>query len=185
MFCYQCEQTAGGTGCTRFGVCGKSPEVAALQDLLVYTLKGLSYVVVEGKAHGVKDPSLNRLAAEAMFSTLTNVNFDPERFMPLINEVVERRDDLKKKIADAGGPVGYDEKASSINPGHTMEDMIKHGAEVGVMRNPDLNPDIRSLQELLVYGIKGVAAYADHAAILGHEDESVYDFIYEIFTSSR
>ncbi len=179
MFCFQCEQTAGGTGCTRIGVCGKKPEVAALQDLLVYTLKGLSYVVVEGKAHGVKDPSINRFASEAMFSTLTNVNFDPERFVPLINEAVERREDLKKKISDAGGPVGYDEKASSIIPAATMEDMIKQGAEVGVMRNPDLNADIRSLQELLVYGIKGVAAYADHAAILGQEDEKVYDFIYE------
>ena len=179
MFCYQCEQTAGGTGCTRFGVCGKSPEVAALQDLLVYSLKGLSYVVVEGKKHGVKDPSMNHFIAEAMFSTLTNVNFDPERFVPLINTAVKMRDELKKKIADAGGPVGYDEKAASITPASTMEGMIKQGAEVGVMRNPDLNPDIRSLQELLVYGLKGLAAYADHAALLGQKDDMVYDFIFE------
>lgn len=184
MFCYQCEQTAGGTGCTRFGVCGKSPEVAALQDLLVYSLKGLSYVVVEGKKHGVKDPSLNRFAAEAMFSTLTNVNFDPERFVPLINEAVDKREVLKKKIAKAGGPVGYDEKSASFTPPKTLDGMIKAGAEVGVLRNPDLNPDIRSLQELLVYGIKGVAAYADHAAILGQEDEKVYDFIYEALAAT-
>jgi len=172
MFCYQCEQTAGGTGCTRFGVCGKNPEVAALQDLLVYTLKGLSSVVVEGKAKGVKDPSMNRSAAEAMFSTLTNVNFDPERFVPLIKKAVEHRESLKKKI----GAAEYDE-AANITPAATMEGMIKQGAELGVMRNPDLNPDIRSLQELLVYGLKGVAAYADHAAILGQVDVMVYVFI--------
>ena len=184
MFCYQCEQTAGGTGCTRFGVCGKSPEVAALQDLLVYSLKGLSYVVVEGKKHGVTDTSNNHFIAEAMFSTLTNVNFDPERFVPLINKAVEQRENLKKKIAVAGGPVGYDEKAASVFPAPTMEAMIKEGAEVGVMRNPDLNPDIRSLQELLVYGLKGLAAYADHAALLGQKDDMVYDFIFEALAAT-
>jgi hydroxylamine reductase len=179
MFCYQCEQTAGGTGCTRFGVCGKNPEVAALQDLLVYTLKGLSSVVVEGKAKGVKDPAMNRFAAEAMFSTLTNVNFDPERFVPLIKKAVEHRESLKKKI----GAAEYDE-AANIIPAATMEGMIKQGAELGVLRNPDLNPDIRSLQELLVYGIKGVAAYADHASILGQEDEKIYEFIYEALAAT-
>jgi hydroxylamine reductase len=184
MFCYQCEQTASGTGCTLSGVCGKSPEVAALQDLLVYAVKGLSYVVIEGKAHGVEDPSINRFTAEAVFSTLTNVNFDPERFVALINEAVEHRENLKKQITDAGGPVGYDEKASNIIPAATQEGMVKQGAEVGVMRNPQLNPDIRSLQELLVYGVKGLAAYADHAAILGQEDEAVYAFIYEALAAT-
>ncbi len=184
MFCYQCEQTAGGTGCTRFGVCGKSPEVAALQDLLVYSLKGLSYVVVEGKKHGVTDISNNHFIAEAMFSTLTNVNFDPERFVPLINKAVELRENLKKKIAEASGSVGYDEKSASIFPASTMEGMIKEGAEVGVMRNSDLNPDIRSLQELLVYGLKGLAAYADHAALLGQKDDVVYDFIFEALAAT-
>lgn len=184
MFCYQCEQTAGGTGCTRFGVCGKSPEVAALQDLLVYSLKGLSYVVMEGKKHGVSDPSLNRFAAEAMFSTLTNVNFDPERFVTLIEEAVEHREALKKKIADAGGPERYSEKSASIAPAASKEGMVEQGAGVGIMSDPNLNADIRSLQELLIYGVKGLAAYADHAAILGHEDEVVYDFIYEALAAT-
>jgi hydroxylamine reductase len=179
MFCYQCEQTAGGTGCTRFGVCGKSPEVAALQDLLIYAVKGLSYVVVEGKALGVKDSTLNRFTAKAVFSTLTNVNFDPERFVQLINETVEHREALKKKIADAGGPVGYDERASSIVPAPSMEGLVEQGSEVGIMMDPNENPDIRSLKSILLLGIKGVAAYADHAAILGQEDEAVYDFIFE------
>lgn len=184
MFCYQCEQTAGGTGCTKFGVCGKSPEVAALQDLLLYAVKGLSYVVVEGRRHGVVDKSFNRFTAEATFSTLTNVNFDKERFPPLINKAVEYREALKKKIKEAGGPEGYDNRAAGFVPADTIADMVKQGAEVGVLSDPDRDPDVRSLQQTLIYGLKGVAAYADHAAILGQEDQKVYDFIYDGFVAS-
>lgn len=184
MFCYQCEQTAGGTGCTKFGVCGKSPEVAALQDLLIYALKGLSVVVLEGKRHGVVDTSFNRFTAEATFSTLTNVNFDPERFPPLIKKTVEHREKLKKKIKAAGGPESYSEPSANMVPADSLEGMVKQGAEVGVMSDPDRNPDVHSLQQTLIYGLKGVAAYADHAAILGHEDQKVYDFIYEGFAAS-
>ncbi len=184
MFCYQCEQTAGGTGCTRFGVCGKSPEVAALQDLLLYAVKGLSYVVVEGRRHGVVDASFNRFTAEATFSTLTNVNFDPERFPLLINKAVEYREALKQKIKAAGGPEGYDNRAANLVPAKTLEGMVKQGAEVGVMSDPDRDPDVHSLQQTLIYGLKGVAAYADHAAILGEEDQKVYDFIYDGFVAA-
>jgi hydroxylamine reductase len=183
MFCYQCEQTAG-SACTKYGVCGKSPDVAVLQDLLIYITKGVSYVAVEGKKYGVTPPSLSRFIAEAVFSTLTNVNFDADRLVNLINDAVERREKLKKKIALAGGPIDYSEAAACIIPAATTEDMIKQGAEVGVMMNPDLNPDIRSLQEILVYGLKGVAAYVDHAAILGQEDETVYEFIYEALAAT-
>jgi hydroxylamine reductase len=178
MFCFQCEQTAG-VACTKYGVCGKSPEVAALQDLLIYTTKGVSHIAVEGKKHGVTSQSLNRFIADAVFSTLTNVNFDPDRCIKLINEAVDRREKLKKKIAIAGGQVAYEEEATRIIPATTTNGMIKQGAGVGIMRNPDLDPDIRSLQELLIYGIKGLAAYANHASILGQEDEKVYEFIYE------
>jgi hydroxylamine reductase len=183
MFCYQCEQTAG-SACTKYGVCGKSPDVAVLQDLLIYITKGVSYVAVEGKKYGVTPPSLSRFIAEAVFSTLTNVNFDADRLVNLINDAVERREKLKKKIALAGGPIDYSEAAACIIPAATTEDMIKQGAEVGVMMNPDLNPDIRSLQEILVYGLKGVAAYVDHAAILGQEDETVYEFIYDALAAT-
>jgi hydroxylamine reductase len=183
MFCYQCEQTAGGTGCTKFGVCGKNPEVAALQDLLIYALKGLSHVVVEGKRHGVVDRSSDRFVAEAAFSTLTNVNFDPERFPELIHKAVEYRENLKKKIKETGGPMGYDSRAANYIPKESVDELVKQGAEVGVMSDPDLDPDIRSLQEILTFGLKGVAAYADHAAILGYEDPKVYDFIYEGFNA--
>jgi hydroxylamine reductase len=184
MFCYQCEQTAGGTGCTKFGVCGKSPEVAALQDLLVYTLKGLSYVVMEGKKHGVNDPSFNQFVAEALFSTLTNVNFDQDRFPPLINKVVKVREELKKKIKLAGGPEGYDSRAANIYSKSSLDELIKQGMDHGIKSDPAINSDVNALQWLLVFGLKGVAAYADHAAILGEEDQKVYDFIYEGLAST-
>ena len=184
MFCYQCEQTAGGTGCTKFGVCGKNPEVAALQDLLIYTLKGLSHVVVEGKRHGVVDRSSDRFIAEATFNTLTNVNFDENRFPELIHRAVEYRESLKQRVREAGGPEGFDSRQANYYPKESLEDLVKDGAEVGIMSDPDIDPDVRSLQQLLIYGLKGVAAYADHAAILGYEDPSVYDFIYEGFAAT-
>jgi hydroxylamine reductase len=107
MFCYQCEQTAGGKGCDRFGVCGKSPEVAAIQDLLVYALKGLSIYAVEGRRVGVNDQGVNRFTCETMFATLTNVNFDAERIAGLVREAVELREALKKRVERAGGRVDF------------------------------------------------------------------------------
>ncbi len=98
MFCYQCEQTAKGEGCTKIGVCGKQPDVAALQDLLNYAVKGLSQMAVEGRKVGVNDQEVNQFTSKAIFSTLTNVDFDPERFVDLINEAVENRDTLKEKV---------------------------------------------------------------------------------------
>jgi hydroxylamine reductase len=159
--------------------------VAALQDLLIYTLKGLSYVVVEGRRHGVLDTSsFNHFVAEATFSTLTNVNFDKERFPPLINKAVKHREELKKKIREAGGPEGYENQAAGFLPAAVIEEMMKQGAEVGVLSDTDRDPDVHSLQQTLIYGLKGVAAYADHAAILGEEDQKVYDFIYDGFVAS-
>ena len=98
MFCNQCEQTAKGKGCTIVGVCGKQPDVAALQDLLIYTVKGLSQVATEGRKVGVVDPEVNRFTCEAMFATLTNVDFDPERFVQFIQRSIELRDSLKEKV---------------------------------------------------------------------------------------
>ena len=178
MFCYQCEQTAGGTGCTRFGVCGKSPEVAALQDLLVYALKGLSTVAAEARRHEISDGEVDRFTFEAAFSTLTNVNFDPERFPPMINKAVELRERLKEKVKEKAGAKKYPETAL-FKPEKTLDAMIKKGAMHGIMSDVDADADVHSLKWLLVFGIKGVAAYADHAALLGQEDEAVYAFIHE------
>ncbi len=114
MFCYQCEQTAKGTGCTVQGVCGKQPEVAALQDLLLYTLMGLSQVATEGRKAAVIDRETNVFTVKAAFSTLTNVDFDPDRFAGLINEAVALRDQLKEKVKAAGGNIGFADGACRV-----------------------------------------------------------------------
>jgi len=164
----------GGTGCTKAGVCGKQPEVAALQDLLIYALKGLSEVAAAARQQGISDAEVNRFTCEAAFSTLTNVNFDPERFPPLIRGAVEHRERLKRKVKG----VKWSE-AAAFKPAGTLDELVRRGAEHGVKSNPSIDPDVHSLQQLLIYGIKGVAAYADHAAILGQEDDKVYAFVHE------
>mgnify|MGYP002064588871 CR=1 FL=1 len=116
MFCFQCEQTSKGEGCTKIGVCGKQPEVAALQDLLVYALKGLSQYAIEGRKVGVSDPDVDRFCAKAIFSTLTNVDFDPARFGELINETVKRREAHKEKVRSAGGKTGFTEGPAVFKP---------------------------------------------------------------------
>ncbi|RJP94451.1 MAG: hydroxylamine reductase [Desulfobacteraceae bacterium] len=179
MFCYQCEQTAKGEGCTAGGVCGKQPDVAALQDLLLYAVKGLSLIALEGRKVGVKDAASNRFACEATFSTLTNVDFDPDRIVALIKQAVALRKGLKQKVDAAGGWTDYTDGAATFAPADTMDGLVAQGEKVGVMSDPNLNPDIRSLMEILTYGIKGAAAYADHAAILGQTDDKVFDFIFE------
>ena len=179
MFCYQCEQTAKGEGCTKMGVCGKEPEVAILQDLLVYALKGLSLFAVEGRKVGVNDRNVNTFTIEALFSTLTNVNFDPDRFVKLINRCVESREGFKAKVRAAGGKVDFPEGPATFKPQKTLEGLLAQGEKVGVKSDPTINPDILSLQQTLLFGLKGVAAYADHAQILGQEDEKVYSFIHE------
>ena len=179
MFCYQCEQTAKGTGCTILGVCGKQPDVAALQDLLLYTLMGLSQVAVEGRKVGVSDPDANVLTVQAAFSTLTNVDFDPLRFQDLINRVVETRESLKAKVKAAGGKVEFPEGPAGFTPKPAMEDLVAQGDQVGIKTYPADNPDILSLKHTVLYGIKGVSAYADHAQILGQEDDSVYAYVHE------
>ena len=179
MFCFQCEQTAKGEACTKIGVCGKQPDTAALQDLLIYALKGLSLYAVEGHKVGVKDTEVDTFSCEAIFSTLTNVNFDSERFATLVNQTVALREQLKAKVAAAGGNTEISEAAATFQPGATLDAMVVQGEGVGIKSDPDVDPDILSLKELLVYGLKGLAAYADHARILGQTDDTIHTFIYE------
>ncbi|MBT8764295.1 hydroxylamine reductase [Desulfohalobiaceae bacterium Ax17] len=176
MFCYQCEQTAKGTGCVKVGVCGKQSDVAALQDLLIYALKGLSQVALAGREAGVNEREVNVFTCEALFSTLTNVNFDPQRVADLIKECVRLRDELKQKVVDAGGQVP-DSGPAVFEPAATLEEMVAQGEEHGILAEKDPDPDIHSLKQTLIYGIKGISAYADHAQILGQEDDEVYKFI--------
>jgi hydroxylamine reductase len=179
MFCYQCEQTAKGEGCTKGGVCGKSPEVSDLQDLLIYALRGLSLYVLEGQKVGVKNGAVNKFTCEAIFTTLTNVNFDQDRFPPLIQKAVELRDGLKKQIADAGGKTDFIEDAAVFTPAADIDGLLDQAGKAGLKSDPSIEPDILALQHILLFGVKGVAAYADHARILGQEDDTVYNFIHE------
>lgn len=184
MFCYQCEQTAKGEGCTRLGVCGKEPAVAGLQDLLIHALKGLSLYAVEGRKVGIHDRNINVFTVQALFSTLTNVNFDPERFVKLINQCVQLRDELKEKVKKAKGKVDFPDGPVTFKPEKSLEGLTAQGKKVGLKSDSSINPDILSLQHTLLFGLKGVSAYADHAQILGQEDERVYSFIHEGLTAT-
>ena len=179
MFCYQCEQTAKGTGCTVQGVCGKLPEIAALQDLLLYSLMGLSQVAVEGRKVGVSDNDINVFTVKAAFSTLTNVDFDPDRFVELIQQSIRLREKLKIQAEGAGGNNGWSGGPAVFQPKTSIEELVKQGEQVGIKSYPGDNPDILSLKHTVLYGIKGVSAYTDHALILGQEDESVYAYVHE------
>ncbi|MDZ7582186.1 MAG: hydroxylamine reductase [Deltaproteobacteria bacterium] len=179
MFCYQCEQTAKGTGCTVLGVCGKKPEVAALQDLLLYALMGLSQVAVEARKIGVIDKDVNLFTVKAAFSTLTNVDFDPDRFMDLISQAAAKREALKTRLKTAGADVKWPAGPATFPPKTTLDDLIKQGEQVGLKSYPGDNPDILSLKHTVLFGIKGVSAYAEHAEILGQEDDAVYAYVHE------
>ena len=178
MFCYQCEQTKGGKGCTRIGVCGKKPGVAALQDLLIHTLKGLSIAAVAGRKVNISDKQTNRFTCMALFSTLTNVEFDPNRFEDLLVESVELRDKMIKKVKAAGGTIDTTSDAVTLKLKPTLEGLVKQGKNYGLMSEPNIDPDIRSLQHMLLFGIKGMGAYTDHAAEFDQEDEANYEFIH-------
>ena len=184
MFCFQCEQTAQGKGCTKIGVCGKQPDVAALQDLLIYAIKGLSQVAVEGHKVGINDKDVNVFTCEAVFSTLTNVDFDPDRFVNLLRKCVGLRDELKEKVKAAGGKTDFPEGPATFELGNNKEEMVRQGEMHGVLSNGDLDEDRRSLRETIVYGLKGVCAYTDHAHILGKEDPDHYKTIHEIFAKT-
>ena len=173
MFCNQCEQTSKGTGCSTVGVCGKKPEVAALLDLLTQSVSQLSEVAGQARAKGIVDSAINRFTSDALFVTLTNVNFDPVAVEKYINRAAQYTKELSKQ---AGLPV----------PAFNLTDLnglIKQGEACGYPGSKESEPDIRSLQEILLYGVRGVAAYAYHAAILGQEDDDVYAFIHEAMAS--
>lgn len=178
MFCNQCEQTAKGTGCTKIGVCGKDEGVAGLQDLLTHAVQGLSLVATEGRKVGVVDNRIDRFTAEAIFACLTNVDFDPARFEKWINETVVLRDELKEKVAAAGGNVSFDTPEASYTPAEDLAGLEKQGSDLNFINALDANEDLRSLKQIATYGLRGLAAYVDHAAILGQEDEEVFAFIH-------
>ena len=179
MFCYQCEQTAKGKGCTLQGVCGKSPEVAALEDLLIYALKGISVYAHKARELGAKDKAIDLFVIEGLFTTITNVDFDPERLQEILLKGYEIQKKARALYLDAYKKQhgrdfeGALPAATGWKPAADLKGLIDQGMGVGIFSDASLNEDIRSLRELLIYGMKGMAAYADHANVLGREDEEV------------
>ena len=168
MFCFQCQETAKGTGCTIAGVCGKKEDTAGLQDLLVYNLKGLAVVAEAARQQGQSDLETGLFICQALFATITNANFDNDRMIELIKATISRRDGLKLAT-------GFSSDLDCVNWNGSEADYASKAAEVGVLSQA--NEDVRSLRELLIYGLKGMAAYTDHAAMLGKQNQDIYDFM--------
>jgi hydroxylamine reductase len=177
MFCYQCEQTAKGAGCQTVGVCGKPGDVAALQDLLLYSLKGLAQRALAAKEAGVNLNQVHQFITEGLFATVTNVGFDPEQFRGLIHRSVELRDAFKPQVLAAQGSWKNLEGPAAFQPAPDLPGLIQQGESAGLQSFPNIDPNIHSLQQLMIYGLKGLAAYADHALILGQTDEVVFNYM--------
>ena len=170
MFCFQCQETAGCSGCTVSGVCGKKPDVAAMQDLLVYVTKGISAVTTQLRSEGKEiDDNINHQIIVNLFTTITNANFDKESIITRIKETLEIKEELLKKVENRDD---LPEAAFWNGTEDTFEDKASH---VGILATE--NEDIRSLRELITYGLKGLAAYAKHAAALAHTDEEIDAFL--------
>ena len=176
MFCYQCQETARGTGCTVRGVCGKNEEVAKLQDLLIYVIKGIAQIVVKGKLDISKLDDTNYQVLSSLFMTITNANFDDNSLEDQIVKMIGKRDELKNSVSieDLGDAATF-----TVD---SRESMLEKAASVGILATSD--EDIRSLREMIIYGLKGMAAYAEHAKNIGKEDLDINAFIYEALAST-
>ncbi|WP_370831774.1 hydroxylamine reductase [Phascolarctobacterium faecium] len=171
MFCFQCQETAGNKGCMFGGVCGKKPETANLQDLLIYVTKGLSEITTRLRSEGKEIPAaIDRLITTNLFMTITNANFDDDRFIDRINATLSSRDELFEQLHD---DTGLSDAASWQY--HTAEERTLKADKVGVLDTG--NEDLRSLRELTLYGLKGMAAYNKHANVLGYADTAIDAFL--------
>ncbi len=184
MFCYQCEQTSKGSGCVDFSVCGKDEQSAALQDLLVYAAKGISQYAHRARLLGAKDRVIDVFVVEALFTTVTNVNFDPQRIEEMLVRAGRMRDKARQMYVDACTKAGQTPETVSgpgtWQPASTLDGLTRQGEEVGILsRRAQSGDDVAGLQELLTYGVKGTAAYAEHALVLGFEADEVYGYFHE------
>lgn len=184
MFCYQCEQTARMTGCTTFGVCGKDPDTAALQDLLLHLTKTIACIESAKRKLGESNEEINQFIIDSLFTTVTNVNFDPQNIHKIIKQGISLEKQLSAQYQtlcarhDLQNALAF--LSSEWNPDESFDSMVTHGSKVGIERRmSDYGQDIVGLQELLTYGLKGLAAYAKHAAVLGREDNRIFEFLYE------
>ena len=173
MFCYQCEQTAGGKGCTKMGICGKTPEVAALQDLLIYQIKGISCYAKEIVEKGENvDKCIVIFIENSLFTTLTNVNFDADVHV----EMLKKSQKIKEKLRKQVGKIKNDTEHATYNLSETKAEMLEDAKKAGIMYDKNLDPDIRSLRQTIVYGLKGISAYGHQARELGYYDDQVDNF---------
>ena len=180
MFCYQCEQTANGKGCTRQGVCGKTPEIANLQDLLIFQLKGISCYGKILLDQGEKlDKGVISFIENCLFTTLTNVNFDSEVHVKLLKEAQKIKDELRQQI----GGVATENIYMSYRLPQEKSEMLRTAEVAGIMYDQDLDEDIRSLRQLIIYGLKGISAYGHQARELGYFSDAVDDFYVEALSA--
>ena len=165
MFCYQCEQTANGKGCTKLGVCGKTPEIAALQDLLIFQIKGISFYgkpLIEQGAH--MDKSVVSFIENVLFTTLTNVNFDAAAHVELLKRSQQIKDELRSMAGDLPDVPAH----AAYHLPETKSEMLHDAPLAGIMYDKSLDPDVRSLRQTILYGLKGISAYGHQASALGY-----------------
>jgi len=180
MFCYQCEQTCAGTGCTVAGVCGKTADTAELQDLTVYLAEGIGAVANALRQQGITDKALDKIVLDALFTTVTNVNFDTERITSLIRKMAVLKSEALAKLQTTDAAISELPVPAGFTPATNPEELaVQAKAHSILKRKAELGDDVTGLQELLMYGLKGAAAYAHHAAILGQEDDAVYAYFHE------
>ena len=176
MFCYQCEQTAGGKGCTKIGVCGKTPEIAAMQDLLIYQLKGISVYAKELLNKNEKvDTSVASFVEDSLFMTLTNVNFDPKSHLIQLKKSQEIKESLRAKVKSEN----ITSPEALYNLSDSKESILEDAEKAGIMYDENLDPDIRSLRETIKYGLKGIAAYSHQARFIKYTSDEVNDFYFK------
>ena len=186
MFCYQCEQTAKGMGCTVQGVCGKDPQTAALQDLLIYALKDVARYACRACRLGARDRDIDVFTVEALFSTLTNVNFDPAGFQQFLKQAAKIKEKARRLYESAAKSAGKSPQTFTCpvtwwERTDDLAELVRKGQAVSVQKRiGKLGEDAAGLQEMITYGLKGAAAYLDHARILGKEDDGVYASLYEM-----
>ncbi|ETI89259.1 MAG: Hydroxylamine reductase 6 [Clostridium butyricum DORA_1] len=176
MFCYQCEQTAGGKGCTKIGVCGKTPEISAMQDLLIYQLKGISvYAKKLLDKNETIDISIASFVEDSLFMTLTNVNFDPVAHLNALKKSQKIKEDLRVKVGD----VKIDSPYALYNLSSSKEEILEDAKKAGIMYDENLDPDIRSVRETIKYGLKGIAAYSHQARFVKYTSDEVNTFYFK------
>lgn len=181
MFCYQCEQTAGGKGCTKVGVCSKTPEIAALQDLLIYQIKGISCYAKELIDKDEKiDKEIVSFVENSLFTTLTNVNFDGDVHEKMLRQSQEIKQSLRSSVSSCSNCC----EQAEYNLSDTRDQMLKDAKRAGIMYDQNLDPDIRSLRQTIIYGLKGISAYGHQARELGYFNDQVDEFYFRALAAT-